>query len=300
MAKKYRKTTYITKDGNSKRSTQEILIQRKKKNIIRRIVSRVLKIIVLILMILLTINWVYNQPQKALEKKYQDRFVIDKITTINIFQKDKSKHNKDDWKSYFNVYWNFIAKQRYDDGAKKFKGTYYLKDDKVNDYYVERLMEDNVNEILNRNINMFDADSTVYGEASYEYCLKPSEAIVANFASKPGRKFNINIYYNQEVVIPNAIYKEIDQCLFKGLEELSGTVNLYIVDKKTDLNMRKHHETRHNMCNDCHALLMTCPSVSLKYNKGMIKTNRIKFATELISSFAEKREILSNVNIVVK
>ena len=298
MARKYKKTTYIS-SGGGKLSVEEILVRKRKQNRIKRIIGKLVKVALLVIVVLLFISWIYNKPKSALNEKYQDEFVIEKITSFNIIEKDKKKWNKEDWKSYFHVYWNFIAKQKYSDNAK-FKGTYYLEDDKVNDYYVEILLEDNINEILNRNINKFDEDSIIYGEAIYEYCLSPNEAIIVNFASKPRRRYNINIYYNQEVVIPNAIYKEIDNHLFEGLESLSGTVNLYIVDQKTDLNMRNHHQSRHSMCNDCHALLMSCPSVSFKYNKGKIKTNRIKFATELISSFAEKREIDSNVHIVVK
>ena len=299
VAKKYKKTTYIASGSNGNRRVEEILVRKRKHNKIRRILIFLLKVGLLLLSIFSFISWIYNKPKSKLNEKYQDEFVIEKITSFNIIEKDKKKWNKEDWKSYFHVYWNFIAKQKYSDNAK-FKGTYYLEDDKVNDYYVEILLEDNINEILNRNINKFDEDSIIYGEAIYEYCLSPNEAIIVNFASKPRRRYNINIYYNQEVVIPNAIYKEIDNHLFEGLESLSGTVNLYIVDQKTDLNMRNHHQSRHSMCNDCHALFMSCPSVSFKYNKGKIKTNRIKFATELISSLAEKLEIDSNVQIVVK
>ena len=88
--------------------------------------------------------------------------------------------------------------------------------------------------------------------------------------------------------------------MFEGLDTLDGEINFYVVNKKIKLNMEKHHEYRHNLCNDCHALLMTCPQVSCEYVNGKIKITRIEFLTQLISSFAEKKELLSDVPIVVK
>ena len=93
MARTYKKTTYIS-SGGGKLSVEEILVRKRKQNRIKRMIGKLVQVVLFVIVALLFISWIYNKPKSALNEKYQDEFVIEKITSFNIIEKWQQKWHK--------------------------------------------------------------------------------------------------------------------------------------------------------------------------------------------------------------